>query len=478
MMKKHSQENIRILLTNATCMYSMDCEYNKGSAAVGASAIKVLKKFLPYSEFISLAQYSRSFAEIHNVRVIENKTHSQSLRTFSLYSSLISSINLIRCFFWHLIYFYLNINIRRLVNNKILKEIYDADLIVDLSMDLYSDNLGTISMIEHSKDLLCGILLGKPTVVFAQSLGPFRKRINSILAKFTLNRVSLITVREELAREYLNDIGVYKPPIYLTADPAFVLDSANKKDVEKILDIEGIDKNSRPLIGIVITPVIVARALEDKKYTNIIKSLYKAFLFLFPDAVIKFIDKLIKNTGHFSNINSNLLGMDVITKVIKYLNEELNATILLIPHSITPEERLGPIGDDRSIAKNIYNMLDCKDNVKLIANEYKTEELKGLIGQCDMLISSKMHANIAALSQCVPVIAIAYSHKFYAIMKMLGQEEYICNLTDYEKLIEKINDVWINAAQIRAELEVKIPLIKEKSMLNGYLVKQLLESHN
>ena len=39
-----------------------------------------------------------------------------------------------------------------------------------------------------------------------------------------------------------------------------------------------------------------------------------------------------------------------------------------------------------------------------------------------------MHANIAATSMCVPTLAIAYSHKFYGIMKMLQLDEYVMDI--------------------------------------------------
>ena len=63
---------------------------------------------------------------------------------------------------------------------------------------------------------------------------------------------------------------------------------------------------------------------------------------------------------------------------------------------------------------------------------------------------------------------------------MLGQEKYILDVKDlnYEGLKSKIYDAWENRELIKKELEVKIPMVKERAMLNGKLVKELLDSLN
>ena len=63
---------------------------------------------------------------------------------------------------------------------------------------------------------------------------------------------------------------------------------------------------------------------------------------------------------------------------------------------------------------------------------------------------------------------------------MLGQEKYVLNIEElnYETLISKINDAWRNRKEIEKELEMKMPMVKEKAMLNGKLVKELIDSLN
>ena len=155
------------------------------------------------------------------------------------------------------------------------------------------------------------MLLNKPVVICAESLGPFKNRWNLLVATFILNRAKLITVREELSLKYLQDIGVNKPPIHLTADVAFVLEPSSKLRINEILKNEGIE-GSMPLIGVSVSKIISKygfpelRRYEDKY-----------------DAYVK-----------------------LMSKVIDYLMDTFNATIVFVPHVIGPGENL----DDRAVA--------------------------------------------------------------------------------------------------------------------------------
>ena len=90
-----------------------------------------------------------------------------------------------------------------------------------------------------------------------------------------------------------------------------------------------------------------------------------------------------------------------------------------------------------------------------------------------------MHATIASTSMLVPTVAIAYSDKTHGIIgKMLGYEAYVLDVKDlsYDKLISKIDDAWKNRDMIKKDLEIKIPEIKEKAMLNGKLIKEVVDT--
>jgi polysaccharide pyruvyl transferase WcaK-like protein len=159
----------------------------------------------------------------------------------------------------------------------------------------------------------------------------------------------------------------------------------------------------------------------------------------------------------------------VIAEIADYLAEKLDAYVLLVPHDYNPA------ADDRELLKDILKEVKRNERVKLLAGEYSAPQLKALIGQCDMFVGGKMHANIAALSMCIPTVGIQYSSKFYGIMGMLGQERYVCDKLTFHEVTAKVDEAWSSREEIRAELKTKLDTVKKQALRNCELVKQLLD---
>jgi polysaccharide pyruvyl transferase WcaK-like protein len=255
------------------------------------------------------------------------------------------------------------------------------------------------------------------------------------LARFCLNRADLIVVREDVSLSFLKKIGVDNPHTYLAAEIAFLLKPAPPEKVHEMLLKEGInEKNAHPLIGIG-TNALVYRAFKSKNES------YVAFM----------------------------------AKIADYLVKKMNAQIVLISHVIIPP-KYDPY-DDRYLARKIYQTAKNKNRIRLIEGDYSPEELKGLIGKCDLFIGTRMHTNIAATSMRVPTIALGWSHKYYGIMKMLCQEKYVCDAraANLNELVLKISDAWHNRDEIRKRLTSRTAELEKSALNSGKLVKRLLE---
>lgn len=330
----------------------------------------------------------------------------------------------------------LGLTANSLLNKKILREYVETDIIIDLSGDSFSDSMGERS-IKNAASYLLGISLRKPLVLYSQSIGPF-STLTLPLAKYCLNRADLIIVREHITNNYLKSIGIHKPQIYVAAETAFLLEPASCERVREILSKEGVSNHNEPLIGISVSQLI-NRSFEKREF------------------------------------NSNNRYVVLMAQVIDYLTKKFNAQILFIPHVVVPAE-WGY--DDRFAAEKIYKLVGEKCGVRLIKSEYTPQELKGIIGQCDLFIGARMHSNIAAISMNVPTIAIAWSHKYWGIMRMFELEGYVCNCKtmNFDELTSKINDVWSNREQIKENLKYKVEAAKESALLSGRLIKSLLDS--
>lgn len=404
--------------------------FNKGGVALVNSMIETLTYFIPECKFTALAHQANY--NQYPIKVIETVGENSSFKAG------LKALNLLMAAFLLMVYNKLGIHLNP--RNEILREYVESDAVINTGGDNLTEDYGTLSLAFNLNYLLIGLILKKPVVVYAESIGPFKGTISRLMANFVLNRVDLITIREEISKENLNKINVNKPHICITADSAFLLKAVNTTRLTELLKKENITENNRPLVGISISKIISRYGFSD-------------------------FEKPEEKYNQY---------VSVMARTIEYITENLGATVIIVPHVIDPRRN-----DDRWVADDVCKLISNKSKVISIKEDYTPEELKGIIGHCDLFIGARMHATIASTSMMVPTIGIAYSHKIYGIVgEMLGQKEYILDVKEltYESLISRIDDVWKNREKIKKELEIKVPQVKERAMLNGKLVKELLSA--
>ena len=258
-----------------------------------------------------------------------------------------------------------------------------------------------------------------------------------------MNKIDLITLREDDSYRNLRDIGVKNDRVFVIPDLAFLLRPVPSDQAKEIMVREGIEETNRPLIGMTITREIASMA--------------------FPDL-----------NSHESSYHKHI---EMLAQVIDNITNRINATVIFIPHCIGFAKEL----DDRIMAGDIFQMCKNKDKVKVITNEYGAEELKGLIGQFDLFIGERTHSVVNAMSMSVPSIVMSYStDKRLDIIKMIGHENAICYVEglDASTLISKIEDIWSEREEIKRLLKSKIGRIEERAILNGKLFSMEEEEKN
>jgi colanic acid/amylovoran biosynthesis protein len=347
---------------------------------------------------------------------------------------LLKLFKLLHCFFRCALWVVLNrlgLNVSKLLNDEILSEYAKSDIIVDLSGDTFSDK--EARALFSILGIFIGMVLGKKIAVFSQSIGPFNK-LTKPIARFCLNMVDLIVIREDVTKKYLRHIGVNNACTYLAGEIAFLLEPASTLKVREILMKENINANERnvPLVGVGTSALI---------------------------------------SGTFKSKNNFYVSL--MAEITDYIVEKLNGRIIYISHIIIPPNY--DSHDDRYVAEEIFQLARNKDKIKIVKGDYSPEELKGIIGQCDLFIGARMHSNIASTSLHVPTLAIAWSHKYIGIMRMLEQEKYVCDIrtTTFEDLALKVNDAWSNRDAIRKNLALKAAEMEKSALYSCELVKML-----
>ena len=142
--------------------------------------------------------------------------------------------------------------------------------------------------------------------------------------------------------------------------------------------------------------------------------------------------------------------------LIRFLIEAKDGSVLLIPHV------LGDHGEsDSKACRSVYESLHSAfpDRLTILRRNYSSNELKSIIGRCDLFFGSRMHACIAAASQCVPTVSLSYSDKFAGVMETLGADSQVADLRTMNKrqVLEVVRYAVEHRDNLRSQLQKRIP---------------------
>lgn len=259
--------------------------------------------------------------------------------------------------------------------------------------NLIQDNTSTRSIRYYLLMLRLARRYNAKTMLFANGIGPINRGINRRSAAKVLDRVDAITLREPVSYEELTRMGVTKPAIHITSDPAILLDPVPDEKVDRIMAAEGIPAD-KPLIGISV------RKWADLSYLDSIASLGDFCVDRF-DAHPVFIPM-----QHPSDVN-------VCEAIIKRMNHE----------------------------------------AWLIRGVYQPEELLGFTRRLTLMIGMRLHSLIYASNQMVPVLGLVYEPKVDAFLKEVSQPSAGTPLNmDFQRVCRLLEDLWENRDAMRERL--------------------------
>jgi len=341
--------------------------------------------------------------------------------------------------FYHLLFVSLYLLLGRktlyIMNSQIWRNYIDSDLII-VGHDSLITAYGYLPIVIFSK------VIGKKVMICGGGVGRYGGCLWKMLAKPILNRIDLITLREEISYNYLIDIGIKNPHMVVTADPGFLMKPISSELSIELLDNEDIPLYKNPLIGITVSWISTSK-------------------YCFPK---------IRNIEEKHRVYVQLMA-----KIVDYMTEELNVNVVLLAHVFGPERSQ----DDRITLEAIYRQSRNKDMIRLITNEYTAEQIKGIIGNFDLLIGERLHSIIAAVTMGVPVIAVTYpSPRMRGIARMMHIEELVFNVKDleFDLYALKIRDIWFKRDEIKHNLTHEVLAIKKRALLNGDLINDYLSS--
>ena len=208
---------------------------------------------------------------------------------------------------------------------------------------------------------------GLKTMLYANGIGPIVKKYDRYLASKTLNKVDIITLRDDKSDEELKSLGDTKPMIEITADPAFTLDTDLSLSGEYYKKMAGIPS------GVKLCVVSV------REWKNSVKN--------FEEIVAKLCDFLVEKHGIYP-----------LFVPMQY------------PHDTIISERI---------------MDNMKNRSYIINRELSVPEMFSVLSEAELIIGMRLHSLIYATTLEIPAMAFVYDPKVSAFMESIGQTDCV-----------------------------------------------------
>jgi colanic acid/amylovoran biosynthesis protein len=305
--------------------------------------------------------------------------------------------------------------------------IEEADFVGDIrGGDSFSDIYGIRRLLLGSAMAWTVILVKGSIVQLPQTFGPYRSSLGRAVARFLLRRSSAIVARDPGSQAIAQELAGPRRRVGLCPDVAFSLEALQPAAIildppfDGILACGGIGLNVNGLMY---------RGGYTRKNMFGLKLDYAAFL-------------------------PALIGV---------LSREHLGEIWLVPHTYAAA---GEVESDPEACRNVRASLPpgLRERVRIVAAEYDQHEIKGIIGGCDFFIGSRMHSCIAALSQGIPCVGIAYSRKFAGVFQSIGMEDWVIDgrETTGEQAVARVLDLYRQRDSVRDRLARRATEARER----------------
>ena len=232
---------------------------------------------------------------------------------------------------------------------------------------LIQDVTSTRSLQYYLSNIAMAKRKGNQVLMYGCGIGPVSLAKNRKFAGKVIDRnADIITLRDPQSRKELQDMGVTKPEIRLTADPALLLDAAPADKVDSFLLSQGMEPNGRYAMF----------ALRPWK------------------------------------------GVEEKLPLFAAQAQELYEKEGIIPVFFALEPNR-----DLEITQKVAGMVQCPCHI--IAAPHDGHLIVGLMSRMQILVSMRLHALIFAAGQGVPLVGIVYDPKVSGFLEYLGKHRYV-----------------------------------------------------
>jgi colanic acid/amylovoran biosynthesis protein len=307
----------------------------------------------------------------------------------------------------------------------------EADLVVSKGGNFLMDTGHRVpTWFLPTHQILLAVLLRRPVVVYAQSLGPFRGRLGRAIVGAVLRRVDLVILRERGSLALLPQ-AMNMDRVHVTSDEAFLLEPSAALPAE--------------LAGL-LGPRTIAATVIAWEFPGLSPEGVRAARERYYDAMAACLDALA--AGH-------------------------DADILLLPHVAGWGGR-----NDAEAIDAILARARERARYRVAPDDVTPEQEVRLLAGCALCIGTRMHSVIFALAAGTPVLAVGYLPKTVGVLGAIGLADWVVPIeaVDRGALLAKAEALLRDPAA-RAAAEAARDRARDLARANATLAAQLVGVH-
>ncbi len=282
---------------------------------------------------------------------------------------------------------------------------------------LLQDSTSTRSLLYYLSVIRMAQRLHKPVMLYANGIGPVRRKRNRRWVKKVVERADLVTLRDHSSKEELEKMGVQAQKLRVTADPVFCMDPAPRERAEELLSTAGVEKNAD------FVAVSVRNWLDTEEFFH---------------QLARFCDELHRRHG--------------LEVVFLPMQREKD---------LEPSRRVQQQMEERSF---------------LLEESCTPRELMAVIGMGKLCLAMRLHTLIFAARVAVPSLGLVYDPKVASYLEELGLPEAgTVEHFDADRAIERADRLLADYHNVREHLRERSAQLTAAARENVRLLLELLE---
>ena len=310
---------------------------------------------------------------------------------------------------------------RDLTREEVLPEIDRLDLFILGGGGILYDAEAKI----YLREVELALEKGTPVMTYAVGVGPLNDPNAQKLVRDTLNRVTVITVRDRSDKKILEEIGIHRE-IIITADPALSLTPEQ------------------------LPPSTLKQEYLRGKHRFVGMSVREPGLAA-PDIDEDFYHRLLANAADF-------------------MIDRFDANIVFVPMEAL---KLDVQHSHAVIAKMLH-----PQQAWVLKGTYSPGQLLTIMKHFDFAVGMRLHFLIFAALQGVPLVALPYSEKVSGLLEELHIAMPPIELVNEGRLLAHIDQSWDRRSSIKTAIERGITGLKKRALETNKLLVDLLSKRS